>query len=185
MEYMIKYQADLFNEVLAGTVDALYGMGKISLSESLSDIKAAYSGVIKRFGIYEEFDKAHEMEILRSRLRSLLDRIFRAMPLRLEYKGFVAIYDPDKHRKAVLVMRGNREVRIAASFFFILKCFIENMGRFVTQSEIEQFLREHGENVGGGEDSGIRTYVARLRKDYGFEQFITRGPRGKGWKLEI
>jgi tetratricopeptide (TPR) repeat protein len=183
--YVTKYQADLFSEVIAGTIDALYRTGRVSLAEALADIKVQYSTIIRRFGIYEEFDKSREMEIVKNRLVILLDRVFEAKPMHLEYKGIEARYDPDRDKKAILIIRKTREVRIATSYFFILKCFVEHIGQPVTQRRIEEYLKEHGENIGGTGDSGTRTYVARLRKDYGFGDFIVRGPRGKGWKLVL
>jgi tetratricopeptide (TPR) repeat protein len=183
IDYMIKYQADLFNEVLAGIIDSLYAIGKVTISESLSEIRARYNDIIRKFGIYEEFDKSHEIETLKNKLKILLSRIFGNRPYHLEYKGIEVIYEPDKYRKAVLVVRKTQKFHIATSYFFILKCFIDNIGECVTQAKIEESLKEHGEHIGGGIDSGVRTYINRLKKDYGFDQFIKKCPRGKGWRL--
>lgn len=186
IDYVIEDQADLFGEVAAGIVDCLYSIGRTRLSEALDDARSRYREYIKRFGIYEELDKRHETLIVRNRTMVLLDRVFELEPIAIEYKDIEITYDPERHTKAVL-SRGGAEFHLPPRSYYVIKCLMQNIGECVSQKQIEEFLKDHGENIGGGSsiDSGIRNYISRLRKVYGFDRFIVNCPRGSGWKLKM
>ncbi len=179
----MEHRADIFSEILTGIAKCLLGEGRIIESENLYSEKSKLKE-IRVTGIYGEIDKHDKLEMQKNKIRILLNQIFLNETSVVEYKDIRAEYNPEtdntifKFSKKVIKKRSRR-------FFLVFKCLVENTEKCVSEKMLNQFVLDHGESI-NKDDSGLRMYVGRLKKEILLDRFIELCPKhkGGGWQLK-
>jgi tetratricopeptide (TPR) repeat protein len=182
LNLLMDSQADILSEILLGVAECLRADGRIVDAEKLYGEEVRFRELKQQTGIYAEIDKAAKLDAAKGELRTVLKRIFLQEPEIVEYKNIRAKYDYDEGKTIFWV--GKKEIKRSRRYFLVFKCLVDNAGRCVSGKMMDKFLIEHGESV-SEEDSGLRAYVWRLRKDIKLDQFLRPCSKseGRGWKL--
>ncbi len=85
----------------------------------------------------------------------------------------------DLDPKNFIVTKDNKEIDLIPKEFNILKALVENQGKIVSKSHLEEILYSWEDNV---ESNTVEVYIHRLRKKLG-QNFI-KTARGFGYKID-
>jgi len=183
LNYFMDNQADIFSEILVGVAECLRAKGRIVDSDSVYDDEARFSELKQQTGIYSEIDRTYKLDMQKKRIRTLLKRIFLNEPDSVEYKNIRARYDYTEDKTIFNI--GKKEIKRSKRYFLVFKCLVENAGKCVSGKMLDRYVIEQGESL-NEYDSGLRSYVWRLKKEIKLDQFLEQcsGFEGKGWKLK-
>jgi tetratricopeptide (TPR) repeat protein len=176
-------QADIFSEILKGIAECLNANDRITESERINKEEALFSELKQQTGIYNENDRNYNLRIRKNSIRVALKQIFFNEPDVVEYKNIRAEYDPKEGKTTFKI--GETEIKRSQRYFLVFKCLVENAGQRVSGKMLDRFFVDQVEAI-NEDDSGLRTYVARLLKDINLAQFLEPPSKseGKGWKLK-
>jgi tetratricopeptide (TPR) repeat protein len=185
LDHLMEHQADIFSEILLGIAECLRADGRIIDAEKFYNEEVRFREMRQQTGIYAEIDREYKLDMQKKELRTVLKRIFLHEPEIVEYKNIRAKYDYEEDKTIFQV--GKKEIKRSRRYFLVFKCLVDNAGKCVSGKMMDRFLIEHGESV-SEEDSGLRAYVWRLKKDKHIKLGQFLGPcsesEGKGWKLK-
>jgi len=188
LDNLLDHQADMLGEILSGISECLQEMGgeKVYISENLRSVNIAYERVLLEAGIFKQIDKESELRILMEKIRNILWQIFERMPLRHPYKHIIIKHDLAQGKASYAFIRNDEEFPLEMRAFLIFKTLYENLDKCVTRKELERIWNEQKVGAGGfgkPNETGVGTYIMRLRDELKLREFLITCPRPKGWKL--
>lgn len=176
-------QADIFSEILKGIAECLDAYGRIAEAETINNEEALFSELKQQTGIYSENDRILKLRIQKNSLRATLRRVFFNEPDLIEYKNIRAEYDPEENKATFTI--GETEIKRSRRYFLVFKCLVDNAGKHVSGKMLDRFVMDQGEAL-NEIDTGLRSYVAKLKRETNLSQFLEppSKSKGKGWKLK-
>jgi len=176
-------QANVFSEILLGIAECLYSDGRIRDSEIVYSEEAKFSDLKQKAVIESEIDRSTELDMQKKRIRSILRRVLLNESDIVEYKNILAKYSHVEDKTFFKI--GKSEIKRSRRYFLVFKCLVHYAGKCVSGKMLDNYVREQGESL-SEYDSGLRSYVGRLKKDIKLAQFFDRctASEGKGWKLK-
>jgi tetratricopeptide (TPR) repeat protein len=180
---LMDHQADIFSEILLGIAECFRADGRIFDSETIYSEEAMFSELKQQTGIYGEIDKTYKLRIQKKKVRTILKQLLLNLPDTVEYKNIRAEYDYKEEK--VIFRVDKKELKKSKRYFLVFKCLVHNAGKCVSGKILDDFVKDQGEPL-NEPDSGLRTYVSRLKKEINLSQFLDKCSQteGKGWKLK-
>ena len=176
----LDYQTDIFSEIVKGIAQCLYATRRITESATIINAEAEFSKLKQQTGIYDEIERNYKLRVQKNSLLATLERILFNEPDLVLYKNIQAKYNPREMKATFKV--DEKEIKMSRRYFLVFKFLVENAGKHVTGKMLDTFVIDQGESI-NLYDSGLRAYVARLKKDINLAQFFEPNV-GKGWKLK-
>jgi tetratricopeptide (TPR) repeat protein len=183
LNHFMDNHTDKFIEIVHGIAVCLHATGRIVESESISKAVALYSELKQQTGRYNEKNRDYTLRVQENSLCVALRQILLKIPDLVEYKNIQAQYYKDKGRDRVIFKIGKKEIiKRSRRYFLVFKCLVDNAGEKVSGKDLDEFVINQGVAI-NEQDSGLRVYVDRLKKDINLAQFLVPH-EGKGWKLQ-